>query len=634
MIRPPSTACLAIRLAVHRMSRNAPIRALCLWLLVVTACPKDDPQPTLNSAPSAAIPTPSSDLLRPKLELAASAALRLLGPTRSGQLARREGPPAMREVYLTIRRECASAAPFVRRRAEIGSEVLYGPLRSADEAGGALALLDIALDEPDPATAQQESVRQLEQVRRAAGLIAQELSVNPLSEADVVRALSAAAYDLGLMLLEANPGVALEPDAVRADLLGHLQGMDAMARAVAASEGGRADRALKIFIGRLAPFRQTVSAASDAHAMTGRAELVRLTGELGVAARRLGSALGYEVGLPYLARVPVAKNMLAEPVHAFTVPAPRRDRRAAQRPALAELGEALFFDKRLSRGGARSCAGCHVPANAFSDSIAVPRSLTEKPIERNAPSLLYTSLHAAQFWDGRFADPERQALRVIQTPEEMGLTLEELEEVLRSDAAYQRRFGELFADGVKAPNVARALVAFEVEKLVPADAPIDRFARGAPLSPAIARGLDVFVGVARCARCHVPPLFGGSRPTDFAVPIFAALGVPSKVNGKELDSDEGRGGVSHRPLDKHAFKTPTLRNIDRTAPYFHHGRFPTLDDVVDFYDKGGGAAFGVELSNQDPDVRELELAKEQRRALITFMRDGLRDETMPFARRR
>lgn len=616
------------------MRSRAPVRWVWLWLVVLPGCPKDEPPPAPNTSASAAVKTPLAEVLRPKLELVASEALRLLGPTRRGQVARYRGPTELRQAYLTVRRACASAAPFVRRRAEVGSEVLYGPPRSVDEGGGALALLDAALGEPDPATAGQDSVRQLEQVQRAALLIVQELSVNPLDGADVVRALSAAAYDLGLMLAEANPGVALEPDAVHADLLGHLEGMDAMARAVAAAKGARAEAALKMFLGRMARLRRAVSVASDAHQLSGKAELVRLTGELGVAARRLGQALGHDVPLPYPARVPVANNTQAEPVHAFTVPAPRRDRRAEQRPALAALGETLFFDRRLSRGQARSCATCHVPAKAFSDGLAVPPSLTATPIRRNTPSLLYTSLHAAQFWDGRFSDPAQQALRVIQSPEEMGLTIAELEQVLQADPDYRRRFNALFGDGVKAANVARALVAFEIESLVPADAPIDRFARGATLAPELARGFDVFAGVGRCARCHVPPLFGGSRPQDFAVPIYAAVGVPTKVNGHVLDADEGRGGVTRRPLDQHAFKTPTVRNIGATAPYFHHGAFPTLDDVVDFYDKGGGTAVGIQLNNQDPDVRKLDLTKEQRRALITFMSAGLRDDALPFADRR
>ena len=110
---------------------------------------------------------------------------------------------------------------------------------------------------------------------------------------------------------------------------------------------------------------------------------------------------------------------------------------------------------------------------------------------------------------------------------------------------------------------------------------------------------------------------------------FAALGVPASAEGEghvTLDADRGRGAITTNPLDEHSFKTPTLRNIDRTAPYFHNGAFADLQAVVDFYDEGGGKARGIALPNQDPDVRKLDLGKERKRLLLTFMRGALRDD--------
>jgi cytochrome c peroxidase len=247
---------------------------------------------------------------------------------------------------------------------------------------------------------------------------------------------------------------------------------------------------------------------------------------------------------------------------------------------------------------------------------------------RHTPTLLYAPLHAAQMWDGRTLTPEQQALNVIHARAEMGLTAKELVEKLVALPEYKGALERAATrERVSAQTIARALVAFENERLVPANAPIDRFARGdeGALSADERAGLDVFAGAGRCARCHVPPFFGGSRPRDFAVPVFAVLGVPTDVTGKTLDADRGRAAVTGRPLDERSFKTPTARNVVRTAPYFHHGRYERLEDVVDFYNRGGGRGLGLTVENQDPDVRPLKLTPEQVRVLLIFMRTGLLD---------
>jgi cytochrome c peroxidase len=333
--------------------------------------------------------------------------------------------------------------------------------------------------------------------------------------------------------------------------------------------------------------------------------------------------------LPYRARYPVADNdPVLEPVNALTVPAPRIDPRKGDKKAIAALGAALFRDKRLSKGASRACIDCHQPDKAFTDGLKAAPSLDpENPIVRNTPTLLYGPLHGAQLWDGQFASAERQALKVIHAKSEMGLSNEAMVKAVGAVAGLNAQFSQLFDEGVTAENIARALVAYEIHELVPARSPIDRFARGDDdaLDEELHRGFDVFVGVGRCARCHVPPLFGGSRPTDFATPVFAALGVPTSPEEKKLDPDPGRGKVTKLAIDRHAFKTPTVRNAALTGPYFHNGAYPTLEAVVDFYEKGGAKGLGIDLDNLDPEVRELELTDGQRAALLTFMRAGLRD---------
>jgi cytochrome c peroxidase len=203
----------------------------------------------------------------------------------------------------------------------------------------------------------------------------------------------------------------------------------------------------------------------------------------------------------------------------------------------------------------------------------------------------------------------------------MGLEPGELVRALETDAALVARFKLVFPDGLTLNNVAAALGAFEARDLVPATSPLD----GHVLTEEQSRGFDVFAGKGRCTRCHVPPTFAGSRPPDFAVPVYGVLGLPAHDDRNKLDGDLGRGALTRVPAQERAFKTPTLRNLALTAPYMHNGVFATLDEVVDFYDRGGGTGAGLAVPNQDPDVRKLELTAAERQALLVFLRDGLRD---------
>jgi cytochrome c peroxidase len=531
-----------------------------------------------------------------------------------------------RAQYLEARRWIAAAQPYFRLRAQMGSEVLVGPQRSIAEAGGALGGVDAAMTAGDREAAKPHLV----QVVRALRLIDHELAINEIPPKEAAKALSDTAYELGLALMEAYPGVPSEPDAVRADLQGMLLSID---RGVAAIDKlvrntAPIKAARESLLVDVAALGAIIGAAADSHQLTDRGALVRRTGTLGVKARAFAKAVGVEVKLPYSARRPVRNNGADEPIHAFVVPSPRVDLRKGDRKAMIAIGRKLFSDKRLSKGGVRACIDCHQPDKGYSDGQATAASLQPGvPITRNTPTLLYTSLHAAQLWDGLFASAEQQAIKVIHTATEMGLTGDQLVATLAADEAMKQAFAAAFEDGLVAKNVGRALVAFEIDAFVPADSPLDRFARGddAALASEHRAGLDVFGGVGRCARCHVPPLFGGSRPPDFSVPIFAVLGVPEYPEAKRLDTDRGRGKVTKQALDEHAFKTPTVRNIAATAPYMHHGRFETLEQVLELYDVGGGRGRGLEVPNQDPDVRKLELGDARKKAVLTFMREALAD---------
>lgn len=627
------------------MSFRRPRTVALAAAFAAAGCRDQAPPPPAGSSPTASAQSKPASLDAKREEaVAATQALNAAAELRAAQAASATHP-----AYLALRRAIAGGAPGWRREAGAWVEPLLGPPRSMNEAGGAMLALDSALENGD----RNEAERHLVQIERALTVLKHASSRGGASPATMSAALSDAAFDLGVIALEANAGAPAGGAAILADLQGTLDAVERGATALASAPGANLDA--EIVAGKLAavraevaPLRARLNGISSSDELFDRASFVMGTARLGVAVRSLAGALGASPKLPYRARVPIAGNTASEPVSVLTVPAPRlpapgskpdpgadsgAPRTQAEpghkAPDLADLGRRLFHDKRLSRGDVRSCATCHDPARGFADGLPTPRSLDPAVTLRHTPTLLYAPLHAAQMWDGRTLTPEQQALNVIHARAEMGLDAQELVEKLAALPEYR---GAIDPDpgGDGAITVARALVAFENARLVPADAPIDRFARGeeGALTADERAGLDVFAGAGRCTRCHVPPLFGGSRPRDFAVPVFAVLGVPADVKGKALDADRGRGAVTGRPADDRAFKTPTARDVARTAPYFHHGRFATLDEVVDFYNRGGGRGLGLLVENQDPDVRPLKLTPEQTRVLLVFMRTGLLDVSL------
>ncbi len=497
------------------------------------------------------------------------------------------------------------------------TEVILGPQVIMDESAGRLAALDVALT----TRACGEVSSHVFQISRALELIDFELSRKPPARHAIVHGLSDAAYALGAEALESTAGTPDSSDAVLADLQGMLEGIARGARAYALDVKGSsrdvenlvAELVKKLDDGRGSfgpPALRTTQTSLD------RGGFVVVTGKLGSAIRALGHASGAEVAPPY------APLVATDNVNALTLPKPHFD---PEQKSVA-LGARLFADRRLSRGSARACTGCHDPRRAWSDGRIVPSSLDpSSPLTRNTPSLLYSPVAAALHWDGRIRTADAQALHVIHAKAEMGLSTEQLLTVLRG--SYEKEFAEAFPDGLTERNVGRALAMYEAFALVPANAPIDRFAQGdaSALSADQRAGLDVYSGKGRCARCHAPPTFGGARAPDFTAPIYAALGVPTKPNAKVLDRDVGRFAVTQREVDRHAFRTPTLRNAEATAPYFHHGAFATLESVLAFYDKGGGRALGLAVPNQDPDIRSLSLSSEEKRVLLVFLREALHD---------
>ena len=274
-------------------------------------------------------------------------------------------------------------------------------------------------------------------------------------------------------------------------------------------------------------------------------------------------------------------------------------------PETVALGRTLFFDPILSRDQRLACAGCHEPERAFTDGRELSVGVSGRVGARNVPSLVNRAYGRSFFWDGRTSSLEDQVLQPIQDPKEMDMTLEDVTLRLRRDRVYSERFQARFGRLPTAADLANALASY-VRTILSGDAPIDRHMNGETdaLSTWAREGLRVFRGRGNCTACHLGPTFTDER--------FHNTGVAWK--GLEL-VDLGRYQVTGNDADRGAFKTPTLRNVERTAPYMHDGSVATLAEVIDFYDRGGNAN-----PHRDPEMRPLDLTAKDKQALQAFLR--------------
>lgn len=276
-------------------------------------------------------------------------------------------------------------------------------------------------------------------------------------------------------------------------------------------------------------------------------------------------------------------------------------------PAKIELGRRLFFDVRLSSDGSVSCASCHRPDAFFADDRPFSIGIGGLSGGRNAPSLLNSAYAARLMWDGRSLTLEDQVIYPLMHPREMRNTPERAVRTLAADPDYPTLFGRAFGDTVVTwERVARAVAAFQ-RTLLSAGAPFDRFMAGDEnaLTASGRRGYALFTGRAGCVACHV---YSRERPlfSDFA---FHNIGLAWAAT-----PDLGRYEISRERVDKGAFRTPSLRNVARTAPYMHDGRLRTLADVVAYYARGEAANAFV-----DPRIRPLHLGDEEKRDLVAFL---------------
>jgi len=278
------------------------------------------------------------------------------------------------------------------------------------------------------------------------------------------------------------------------------------------------------------------------------------------------------------------------------------------------LGKQLFFDDRLSKGNAISCAFCHNPGTGWADRNDFSRGVTGQLGDRQAPTVLNTGFNPFQFWDGRVGSLEEQALLPIINPIEMAETHENVVRKLSKLQGYRDQFQAVFGTVVNIQGVGEAIAAYE-RTIISKGSAFDKFVLGdeSALSKDAKRGRIVFTGKARCIHCHNGPNFTDNQ--------FHNLGVPQVGTAK---TDKGRFNVTLRKKDTGAFKTPTLRSISETSPYMHDGVFKTLEDVVKFYNKGGG-----KNKHLDSLIKPLGLTSKEITYLIAFL-NALTGEPIPF----
>lgn len=298
--------------------------------------------------------------------------------------------------------------------------------------------------------------------------------------------------------------------------------------------------------------------------------------------------------------------------------------------AKVELGRQLYFDKRLSSDNTISCASCHHPDEGWGRHTQFGIGVRDQEGGRNSPISYNRILSGPQFWDGRAATLEEQAVGPIANPIEMANTHENAVKTLKKIPGYQMQFKKIFKDGVTIDNVGKAIAAFE-RAVVTGPSPFDyqeqlkpflkldkedledlkeeyepalAMAKKHPMSKSAKRGMDLFFSEkVNCAACHLGPNLADEK--------YHNLGVGMDAKKPDL----GRYEVTKAEKDKGAFKTPTIRNVALSAPYMHDGSLQTLEEVVEHYNKGGTP--NPWLSDK---VKKLNLSDQDKKDLVAFMK--------------
>lgn len=315
-----------------------------------------------------------------------------------------------------------------------------------------------------------------------------------------------------------------------------------------------------------------------------------------------------------------SRNLFADDFlnpYAYTLLQPQQDS-----DALRALGRKMFFDTALGTSRSMSCSSCHAPARAFTTDV--PRSF-----ERNAPTLINAVFADRYFYDLRAFSLEEQITHVFENPRELDTRLDVAAASVSKSADYRPLIAAAFGETAVSINRYQLLSALTsyVLSLRSFNSPFDRYVRGETpqLEPLAKQGFNLFMGKAACGTCHFAPTFAGLVPPLYRESESEVLGVMQAPDSTQVDVDPGRSRNGRQEdrfaLFDRSFKTTTVRNVELTAPYFHNGAYRTLDEVIDFYDKGGARGMGAgDLPNQTLAEEPLQLNENEKLALKRFLR--------------
>ncbi|WP_133407991.1 cytochrome-c peroxidase [Parashewanella tropica] len=298
----------------------------------------------------------------------------------------------------------------------------------------------------------------------------------------------------------------------------------------------------------------------------------------------------------------ISVKVVAQPTDAFKrpdhIPFPASNPYSAPKAA---LGKMLFFDPRLSRNRNLTCASCHNPSFGWEDATARAVGSQNTQLGRHSPTIINAAWGASFFWDGRAQDLEAQAQGPIEAAVEMNITLPEVVARLKKVKGYQELFREVFGQsGISEQNILKAIATFE-RTIVSGEAPFDRWVEGdeSAISSNAKRGFELFTGKARCVSCHTGWNFTDNQFHDIGTSF----------------SDEGRFVITNNPVNKYAFKTPSLRNISQRAPYMHDGSMNDLNTVIRHYVKKTPSRPSLSPLMKSAELSDLEIEQ-----LVAFLK--------------
>ncbi len=287
------------------------------------------------------------------------------------------------------------------------------------------------------------------------------------------------------------------------------------------------------------------------------------------------------------------------------------------------LGRELFNDVSLSNTGNISCTTCHIRKKAFTDGLKIAKGINNKTLQRNSPTLTYAVFQKAMFLDGRATGLEDQIVGVVNNKDEFHMDLNTIEKKVAENGGYVKAFDTLYDGQLNYKNVRHAIATY-IRSLAPFDSKFDRniLDKEETLTDEEVLGFNLFMGKATCATCHFPPAFNGTVPPNYMETEFENLGVPKNASFEHpvLDDDAGKYYPYEVEERRGFFKTATVRNIELTAPYMHNGVYKTLEEVIEFYNVGGGQGMGLNVPYQTLPTDSLGLTEKESKAIIAFMK--------------